>query len=187
MVIAGLLVGTWLGVLASQIVGAGRPSGNREADVAIVLGAAAYSDQPSPVFEERIKHGIDLYRAGKVRRLLFTGGYGDGAQFAEATVAKRYALEMGVPPRAILIETESRTTRGNLVQARRLMRQNGLATAIVVSDPLHMKRALRMARDLGIEASGGPTPSSRYRSWHAKGSFLLRELYFYHHYLATGQ
>ena len=67
------------------------------------------------------------------------------------------------------------------------MRQNGLVTAIVVSDPLHMKRALRMARDLGIEASEGPTPTSRYRSWQAKGSFLLRELYFYHHYMATGQ
>ena len=96
----------WLCVLASQIVEAGNPSGNREADVAIVLGAAVYSDRPSPVFEERIKHGIDLYRAGKVRRLLFTGGYGDGAQFAEATAAKSYALEMEVPPCAILIETE---------------------------------------------------------------------------------
>jgi hypothetical protein len=44
-----------------------------------------------------------------------------------------------------------------------------------------------MAGDLGINASAAPTPTSRYRSWQAKSNFLLRELYFYNHYLVTGQ
>lgn len=182
-----LIAFIWLWALASQIVKAGNPGRPREADVAIVLGAAAYSSRPSPVFEERIKHGINLYRAGAVRTLLFTGGYGDGAKLAEAVVAMHYAVERGVPPEAILIETESRTTRENLLHARHLMRVNKLATAIVVSDPLHQKRALTMAHDLGIDASSGPTPTSRYRSWQTRGGFLLRELYYYNHYLVTGQ
>lgn len=184
---AALSALVWLGVLAGQIVEAGRRTTSGKADVAIVLGAAVYLSGPSPVFEERIKHGIELYRAGKVRTLLFTGGYGNSAKLAESTVAKRYAVKRGVPPQAILTETKSRTTRENLLQARRLMRKNGSLKAMVVSDPLHLKRALKMAGDLGINASAAPTPTSRYRSWQAKGNFLLRELYFYNHYLLTGQ
>lgn len=177
----------WLCVLSGQIVTTGHRNNSGKVDVAIVLGAAAYHTGPSPVFEERIKHGIYLYHAGAVQRLIFTGGYGNRAKVAEATVAERYAIEHGVPPQAILTETKSRTTRDNLVQAGKLMRENGFATAIVVSDPLHLKRALRMATDLGIDANGAATPTSRYRSWITKSGFLLRELFFYHTYLITGR
>jgi uncharacterized SAM-binding protein YcdF (DUF218 family) len=55
-----------------------------------------------------------------------------------------------------------------------------------VSDPLHMKRAMMMADDLDIAAVSSPTPTSRYRSLKTKLGFLLRELYFIHHYSATG-
>ena len=175
----------WLVTLALRIIVAGQPSTPPKSDVAIVLGAAAYDARPSPVFEERIRHAIRLHRSGAVRKLLFTGGYGPGARYAEAWVARRYALDHGVPTRDILIETVSRTTRGNLVEARRLMRRNRLRTALVVSDPLHLKRSLRMADDLGIAAAGAPTPTTRYRTWRTKAGFLLRELYFYHHYLLT--
>jgi len=49
-----------------------------------------------------------------------------------------------------------------------------------------MKRAMLMANDIGITASSSPTPTSRYRSLKTKLGFLLRELYFIHHYIATG-
>lgn len=45
-----------------------------KADAAVVLGAAAWGNKPSPVFRERIAHGIDLYRNGTVGKLIFTGG-----------------------------------------------------------------------------------------------------------------
>ncbi|MFC7536945.1 YdcF family protein [Sphingomonas sp. GCM10030256] len=175
----------WLLVLAKQIQAAGeiRPSG--KADAAIVLGAAVYGREPSPVFAERIRHGIRLYRGGTVRTLIFTGGDGGGGH-AESLVAKRIAISSGVPGKHVLTEAVSRTTRTNLLHAHRLMREHGLRSALVVSDPLHIKRALRMSKDLGIAAEGAPTPTSRYRSWRGRMGFLLRELYFYHHYLLTG-
>lgn len=182
-----LSAASWLSVLAIQIVDYGRIVEPQKADVAIVLGAAVYADRPSPVFEERIRHGIILHRKGVVRKLLFTGGYGDGARWAEADVAKRVALERGIPSQAILTETKSRTTRENLLEARSLMRNHGIETAIIVSDPLHLKRAIKMAGDLGIDASAAPTPTSRYRTWRTKIGFLLREVYFYNHYLLTGK
>lgn len=73
----------------------------------------------------------------------------------------------------------------NLINAKVLMDETGLKSAIIVSDPLHLKRALVMANDLGIQAVSSPTPTSRYRSLEPKLSFLLREIYFYNHYLIT--
>jgi uncharacterized SAM-binding protein YcdF (DUF218 family) len=186
----GLLVGLlliWLSILAWQIVAAGETASARPADAAIVLGAAVCGERPSPVFEERIRHGVHLHRQGVVKWLVFTGGYGAGARSAESAVARSYAIRRGVPAGAILTETRSRTTRQNLVEARRLMRARRLRTALIVTDPLHMKRALRMSAGLGMEAWPSPTPTSRYRTWRSKTGFLLRELYFYHWYLLTGQ
>ncbi|MBD9370818.1 YdcF family protein [Xanthomonas sp. XNM01] len=170
----------WLGAVAAWIVWVGQRDQAIDADAIIVLGAAAYDARPSPVFEERIRHGLDLYRAGYAPTLLFTGGYGTGARFAESQVARRYALRAEIPASAILIETRSRTTRQNLVEARSVMQQAGLHRAIVVSDPLHMARALRLCRELGIDAVGSPTPSTRFRSFQTQWKFLLQEVYFFH-------
>jgi uncharacterized SAM-binding protein YcdF (DUF218 family) len=151
------------------------------ADAIIVLGAAAYDARPSPVFEERLRHGIALYKRSAAPTLIFTGGFGGaGARFAESQVGRRYALGQNVPDRAILIETASRNTRENLGQAAALMRSRKLTRAIVVSDPLHLSRALRICAEIGIDCLGSPTPTSRYRSFDTRWRFLASEVYFFH-------
>lgn len=176
----------WLVVVGGMIWTYGSKDHATRSDCVIVLGAAAYGDRPSPVFEERIKHAIALIRAGEASTIIFTGGYGDGASHAESEVGASYAVSAGVRRAAILLETNSRTTRQNLAEAKALMDAAGLQSAIIVSDPLHLKRASVMADDLGICAVTSPTPTSRYRSLRAKLGFLLREVYFFNHYLATG-
>ncbi len=175
-----LLALLWLAAVAAWIVWVGQRDQAAPADAIIVLGAAAYDARPSPVFEERIRHGLDLYQRGYAPVLIFTGGYGNGARFAESQVARRYALKHGVPESAILIESSSRTTRQNLEQARKLMQQRGLHRVIVVSDPLHMSRALRLSHELGIDALGSSTPSTRFRTVQTQWRFLLQEVYFFH-------
>ncbi|AVY65140.1 YdcF family protein [Xanthomonas translucens] len=177
----GALLGLWLLGVAIYIVWVGDRDQAAPADAIIVLGAAAYDAKPSPVFEERIRHGLDLYQRGYAPTLIFTGGFGgNGARFAESQVARRYALRHDVPADAILIETVSRTTRQNLLEARGLMRSHGLHRAIIVSDPLHMARALRLCRELQIEALASSTPSTRFRSFQTRWRFLLQEVYFFH-------
>lgn len=157
----------------------------KPSDSIIVLGAAANGDKPSPVFEERIKHAMTLYQQGIAPKIIFTGGRGEGDSHSEGEVGALYAMSRGVPKEAIFIESESRTTRQNLLNAKVLMDESGLKSAIIVSDPLHLKRALMMANDLGIQAVSSPTPTSRYQSLKPKLEFLLREVYFYNHYLIT--
>lgn len=175
-----LLCALWLLGVAAWVVYVGDRDQAAPADAILVLGAAAYDARPSPVFQERIRHALDLYRRGYADTLVFTGGYGYGARFSESQVARRYALREGVPAEAILIETLSRTTYENLREARSLMLERGLRRVIVVSDPLHMARALRLSRRLGIDALGSSTPSTRFRSFRTRWRFLAREVYFFH-------
>lgn len=147
----------------------------QDADVAIVLGARVWGREPSPVFRERINQGIELYNRGLVPRILFTGGLGSGERLAEAEAARLYAIEKGVPSEAILLETESRTTFENMVFSRRVMEEHGLKTALVVSDPIHMRRAMLMAGRVGIDAQPHPTHTSRFISSGKKARFLWKE------------
>jgi uncharacterized SAM-binding protein YcdF (DUF218 family) len=176
-----VLLVLWLVGVAGYIAWTGQRDDARPSDAIIVLGAAAYDAKPSPVFEERIRHGIDLYKRGLAPKIIFTGGYGGvGARFSESQVARRYALRNGVPDKAILIESVSRNTHDNLRQASRLMQQHDLHRVVIVSDPLHMARALRISRELGIQAVGSPTPTSRFRTFATRWRFLAAEVYFFH-------
>ena len=181
-----LLPLVWLLALSAAIWSYGTRNQAEKADCAIVLGAAAYGDRPSPVFEERIRHGIALYQTGLVTKIIFTGGCGTGAEHAESEVAAACAAQAGVPAADILTERRSRTTQQNLAEAKLLMDAHGLRTAILVSDPLHMRRAMWMAGDLGIAAVPSPTPTTRYRSLKTKLEFLRHELYYWHHYAFSG-
>jgi uncharacterized SAM-binding protein YcdF (DUF218 family) len=148
------------------------------ADAAVVLGAAVFGAVPSPVFEERIRHGVALYKAGKVRMLVMTGGLGPGDQATEAEAARLWSLARGVPPEAIAVETRSRTTQENLAFAQPILAQHGLRTVLLVSDPLHMRRSVAIARRLGIEAAPSPTPTTRYLGWRSWTWFLGGEAYY---------
>lgn len=151
-------------------------------DCAIVLGAAVHGLKPSPVFQARIDHAIDLHQKGIVSHLIFTGGKSPHALIAESESAKTEALAQGVPHAAILTETLSRTTLQNLQESARIMQNRGLNSAVIVSDPLHLRRACTMAADLGIQAVPSATPATRYQTWRSKLPFLFRECYFTLHY-----
>lgn len=148
------------------------------ADAAIVLGAAVYGAVPSPVFEERLRHAVSLYQAGRVRKIVTTGGLSPGDRLSEAEAAHRWSVAQGVPGSDILTEDQSRTTQENLTFAARLLAGAGIRRVLIVSDPLHMRRALAHARHLGLDAHPSPTPTTRYVGWESQGRFLMRETYF---------
>lgn len=157
------------------------------ADAAIVLGGSTWDGVPSPSFAARIDHGVDLYSQGRVAKLILTGGIGPGEQVPLAEAARDYAAGKGVPIEAMILEPWSRITVENLAYAKQLAADHGLASFIVVSDPLHMKRAMRIAEDLGLNAVPSATPRSRIVGRKAKLRFLLRETWFYIWHVGVGR
>ena len=173
--------------LAVEIAAFGRQSDTAPADAAIVLGAAVDDDAPSPVFEERLRHAAELFDSGQVTWIVVTGGVGQGDTLAEAEAGRDWLIGAGVPADRLLIETQSRTTKQNLVFARPLLDEHALNRVLIVSDPLHMRRAMRMADDQGLDAHPSPTRSSRFQTPGTQIPMLLREVYFNLHYYMTRQ
>jgi uncharacterized SAM-binding protein YcdF (DUF218 family) len=149
------------------------------ADAAVVLGASVWNGKPSPVFQERINHGIWLYKNGYVKYLIFTGGIGKGSNISEAFVAMNYAIKNSIPIEKIFIEEKSRITLENISYAKKIVEENNFNKIIIVSDPIHMKRAITMAKDLGLNVYSSPTPTTKYISLKTKLNFLLYELFYY--------
>ena len=114
-----------------------------------------------------------------------TGGVGEGNIRSEADIAREYAEQQGVPENVIFKEESSSITAGNPENAKKVMSEQNFSTALIVSDPLHMKRAMLYANDLGMTAYSSPTPTSLYRSWKTKLPFLMREEFFYIGYRLT--
>jgi uncharacterized SAM-binding protein YcdF (DUF218 family) len=172
-----------VGLLALRIYRYSNASSDGPADAAIVLGAAVWGARVSPVFKERINHGVDLYRNGKVKKLIFTGGQGNSDEPTESSAARDYALQLGIPAGDILIEEKSHTTYENILYAKQVAEAHGLRKVLIVSDPLHMKRAVAMASDVGLVAEPSPTPSTRYQGLKSQAGLLAHETYYYMGYL----
>ena len=174
-----LLILFYLIFTAISIVSYGKIDEKANSDVAIILGASTSGGEVSPVYRERINHGIWLYENDYVDYLILTGGIGEGNNVSDAYIAKQYAISKSVPEQAIFIEEKSTITEENLENAKAIMDENSFDTAIIVSDPLHMKRAMLMADDYGIDACSSPTQTTMYRSFKTKLPFLVREEFFY--------
>ena len=149
------------------------------ADCIIVLGAGTDGKIPNAVFRERLHHAVTLCENGYSGAILLTGGYTPGNEHSDAYIAGQYLLELGIPEDAILLEEKSTITQENLQFAKEIMESEGFSTCILVSDPLHMKRSMMMAKDYKIEAYSSPTPTTRYQTWKTKLPFLARETFFY--------
>lgn len=152
---------------------------NESCDVAIVLGAATSGSEVSEVYKQRLNHGIELYQNGYVKYIIVTGGKGKGNRISDAAIAGEYLVSMGIPDEVILEEDTSTITQENLENAKIIMEENGYETAAIVSDPLHMKRAMLLAKDSGIVAISSPTKSSAYKTLKTKIPFVAREAFFY--------
>lgn len=151
----------------------------KKCDVAIVLGAATSDHGVSEVYKQRLNHVVELYENHYVAKIIVTGGLGEGNRFTDSHVAKIYLESEGIPNDAILEEDKSTITQENLENAKKIMDENGYTSALMVSDPLHMKRAMLLAKDCGMNAVSSPTQSTAYKSMKTKIPFVARETFFY--------
>jgi len=125
----------------------------------------------------RLEQGIQLYRDGYAPLLILAGGGQQGSPSA-AEVMRQQALDMGIPDSAILMVTQSGSTREDALYTRELMLRHRLKSAILVTSPYHQRRAsLTFARALdgtGIRVSSYPVQDDRWQpnSWWLDGTTL---------------
>jgi uncharacterized SAM-binding protein YcdF (DUF218 family) len=152
--LAGLVAA--IGYLSVRI---GQQSTREEAqpaDVILVLGAAEYRGRPSQVFRARLDHALELYNRKLAPQIMTTGGAGGELVYTEGGVGRSYLIGRGVPPEAIIVETEGESTVHSTTLAGEIMRRMGLDSAIVVSDGYHIYRVKRMLESRGLKVYGSP-------------------------------
>ena len=179
LALLGLLLCALIGVAVHIYRYDARLRSDSQLDAAIVLGAAAYGQQPSPVFQGRLDYGFDLLSSGRVRFVIVTGGGRDDPTHPAAAVGVQYLLGRGAAQDKVLSELRSISTPENLCFALQVGAARGLRTYAIVSDPLHLRRAMLYARDLGMSAQPAGTPHTRYQSLGSRLGFLVRETYVY--------
>ena len=121
------------------------------AEVAIVLGARVYPDgTPSPMLADRLATAIELYKQGKVKKLLLSGDHGT-ATYDEVNVMLRYCLDRGVPDQDLFTDHAGFDTYDTMYRARDVFK---VTDALVVTQDFHLPRAVYIARTLGLDATG---------------------------------
>lgn len=158
--IVGVLIGGLLGAggVAYSVWKVARVTENHQADAIVVLGAAQYDGVPSPVFQWRLQHALDLWRDGYAPRIITVGGNKAGDQFTEASAGKRWLVEEGgVPSDQVVAVEKGANTLSSARAVGEVLTKGGWTSAIVVTDPPHMLRSTTMIADQGIVVYGSPT------------------------------
>ena len=120
-------------------------------DVIVVLGASVHRDgTPSNMLAERLRAAAELYHAGRGRKILVSGDHGRRS-YDEVSVMTRELEKAGVPPVDIFLDHFGFRTFDSMYRAREVF---GVESALVVSNPFHVARAVFLGRQLGITVDG---------------------------------
>lgn len=134
------------------------PPAEPKGDVIIMLGGGAMPDSPdvdgvgalcsSPA--NRLLTAVRLQRKLGVP-ILLSGGQVYEDTGAEAKIARRMLIDLGVPEEQILVETRSINTTQNARYSAEILRAQGLTHPILVTSAFHMKRAVLNFKKQGID------------------------------------
>ena len=155
-------------------------------DVIIVLGCPSYernviSKTFSACVQARARHAARLYHRELAPYIIPTGGF-TGPPPSEAGAMAQIMREDGVPASAIVLEEQARSTVQNIQLSRAIMQERGWRTAILVTEPHHIKRAGFIANDAGLnftispvtDSAGWRTPSARNQNVYGDTWNLMR-------------
>lgn len=135
--------------------------------VAIIFGAGLRRDGTlTAVLRDRVETGANLYFAGKVEKLLMSGD-NQAVEYNEPEAMRQYAISLGVPDEAIVLDYAGRRTYDTCYRAKIIF---GVENAILVTQKFHLPRAVFLCNALGVKAVGVEA-NNRY--------FLKRSLFFW--------
>jgi len=150
----------YVGVTFVQVLVASGVDDRDTADAIVVLGAAQYDGEPSPVLAGRLDHAERLWRAGVAPIILTTGSNLPGDRFTEGYAGYEYLRFAGIPDDALLVITDGASTWEQLAATARQLRLRDLDSVTLVSDPYHALRLTQIADEVGLEASVSSTDGS---------------------------
>ena len=119
--------------------------------IAIVLGAKVWEDGSlSHALLDRVTTAVELYRAGRVNKLLMSGD-NPSADYDEPTAMKNYAIKLGIPESDIVLDFAGRRTYDTCFRAKEIFE---VKSAIIVTQEFHQPRSIYLCSNMGIDSVG---------------------------------
>lgn len=146
------------------------PDRKKHYQTILVLGSGLLNETDvPPLLASRINKGIEAYHENEGSVLVLSGGQGQDEGIAEAAAMKQYAIQRGVPVDDIIAETQSTTTRENLLNSTQILQvqKREIGNLLVVTTSYHVLRALLLAKSLGIPCDGRGAKTKFYFSLNA--------------------
>jgi SanA protein len=146
--------------------------------IAIVFGAKVWDDKsPSLVLYDRVITAVELYRAGRVEKILMSGD-NPTENYDEPTAMKETAVGLGVPENDIVLDFAGRRTYDTCYRAREIFQ---VQKAILVTQEFHQARALYLCNNLGVDSIGITADRRKYeaeRYWKFREFFSAASAWF---------
>ncbi len=121
------------------------------AEVALIPGAAILANgAPAPIFIDRVDIAIELYKKGKVSKILVSGD-NSTVSHNEVNPVRLYLLAEGIPDQDIFLDHAGFDTYSSMYRARDIF---GVTSLLITSQSFHLPRAIFIARQLGMQAYG---------------------------------
>jgi uncharacterized SAM-binding protein YcdF (DUF218 family) len=151
--------------------------------IVVFAGGVGESGKAGGGTDERVQHAVEIFDRGYARHLVFSSGY--TYSFREAEVMRSLAVQHGVPPEAIELEQRSTDTHENVIFSGEILRARGWTSAVLVSSPYHMRRALLVWKKADPDIKVIPAPPARSQFYdHARGASFDQVRAIVHEYLA---
>lgn len=132
----------------------------KTADCIIVLGAGVVAGRPSISLANRLDKAIEVYNLGHTKKILVSGDHGQ-SNYDEVNVMRNYLLEKGIPKEDIFMDHAGFSTYDSMYRARSVFK---VQLAIVVTQKLHLRRALYIGDSMGIKCTGIEAENSTAKS-----------------------
>ena len=102
------------------------------------------------MLRDRVSTAAELYKAGKVDKLLMSGD-NSTLSYNEPGAMKKYAMQLGIPEEAIVLDYAGRRTYDTCYRAKVIF---GVTDATLVTQDYHLPRALIICQNIGLKAVG---------------------------------
>lgn len=143
--------------------------------VALVFGAGlTRTGVPSAVLADRVVTAVELYKAGKVKKILMTGDNGR-TSYDEVTAMKKLAIEKGVPAENITLDYAGFRTYDSCYRAKAIF---GAEDVVAVSQYFHLPRIIYLCEARGIKTIGIVADKRQYQFANAwdRREFIARAI-----------
>ena len=146
--------------------------------VAVVFGAGVWENgEPSEVLYDRIVTAVELYRAGRVKKILMSGD-NPSASYDEPTAMKKTAVKLGVPDENIVLDFAGKRTYDTCYRAKEIF---NLQRVVLVTQEFHLARAIYLCSNLGIDSVGITANRREYdeiKGWKLREFFSTASAWF---------